>query len=167
MNSRNFKYGSIVLIVALSTSGVTAAPPRFIDHSVLVASEYPCAWPEGWPLFQILHYRKIGSLSPYNIDILGLDPNTGTQMDTPPHSIPLEGSGLPYEGPAGVLFTEKIPAWQFGYTTQNRRFVMRGARHVAPDFHCHQWPFVNHCHETQSNGSDPSAWLCNTRCQQL
>lgn len=127
MNFCRFKYeGLLPWILCVSIFAAVAAPvgdaeaapggqaPRFIDHSVLVASDYPCAWPESWPLFQILHYRKIGFLSPYNIDILGLDPNTGTQMDTPPHSIPLEGSGLPYEGPAGVLFTEKIPAWQFG-----------------------------------------------------
>ena len=86
---------------------------RFVDLSLLVASDYPCTWPQAWPLFQLNHHRVIGPLSAYNVDTLSLDPNTGTQMDTPPHSIPPPGSGLPYEAPSGVLFTEKIPAWQF------------------------------------------------------
>lgn len=87
---------------------------RFVDLSLLVANDHPCTWPGGWPLFQMNHYRRIGFLSAYNIDILTLDPNTGTQMDTPPHSIPKPGSNLPYAGSAGHLFTENIPAWQFG-----------------------------------------------------
>lgn len=91
-----------------------AGSSRFVDLSLLVAPEYPCTWPAGWPLFQINHHRRIGPLSPYAIDILTLDPNTGTQMDTPPHSIPHPASGLEFAGPVGTLFTEKIPAWQFG-----------------------------------------------------
>ncbi len=100
-------------LVLWETSRAHAEGSRFVDLSLLIATEYPCTWPGGWPPFQLNHHRTIGRLSPYNVDILSLDGNTGTQMDTPPHSIPKPGSGLEYEGAAGELFTESIPAWQF------------------------------------------------------
>jgi kynurenine formamidase len=85
-----------------------------IDLSLLVAVDLPCTWPtSGWPLFHIDHYRRIGPHSPYNSDILMIDGNTGTQLDFPPHSIPLPDSGLPKAGPLGTQFSDKIPAWQF------------------------------------------------------
>jgi hypothetical protein len=65
-------------------------------------------------LFHINHYRRIGPLSAYNIDILSIDGNTGTQLDFPPHSVALPDSGLPSAGPFGKLFGDKVPAWQFG-----------------------------------------------------
>jgi kynurenine formamidase len=86
---------------------------RIVDLSLLVAAEYPCTWPAGFPLFQINHYLKIGPLSAYNSDILAIDGNTGTQLDAPPHSIPRPGIDSPLAGPAGAIYTEKIPAWQF------------------------------------------------------
>ena len=89
------------------------AKPQFVDLSLLVAPDLPCTWPAGFPLFQINHYCRIGPLSAYNSDILTIDPNTGTQLDAPPHSIPLPGSNLPNAGPFGKLFTDKVPAWQF------------------------------------------------------
>jgi kynurenine formamidase len=104
----------VYLLAALSTI-VTAAEPRFIDLSLIVAPEYPCTWPgPDWPMFQINHYLKIGPLSPYNSDIVVIDLNTGTQLDAPPHSIPRPSTKLPNAGPPGDMFTEKIPAWQFG-----------------------------------------------------
>jgi len=86
---------------------------RIVDLSLLVAAEYPCTWPAGFPLFQINPYIKIGPLSAYNSDILAIDGNTGTQLDAPPHSIPRPGIDSPLAGPAGSMYTEKIPAWQF------------------------------------------------------
>ena len=86
----------------------------FVDLSLPVASDYPATWPTGMPIFQINHYLRIGPSSPYNSDILVIDPNTGTQLDVPPHSIPEPGSGLPNEGPLGLAYTDTIPAWQFG-----------------------------------------------------
>src|SRR5262245_317685 len=81
----------------------------------MVSSEYPCTWPAvNWPLFQISHYKKLGMMSAYNSDILTIDGNTGTQLDFPPHSIPLPDSGLPNAGPFGKAFSDKIAAWQFG-----------------------------------------------------
>ena len=35
----------------------------------------------------MMHERTIGSDSPYNIDVLLIDGNTGTQLDVPPHSV--------------------------------------------------------------------------------
>src|SRR6185436_6396588 len=87
--------------------------PRFIDLSLLVAPEYPVTWPAGWPFFQINPYLRIGPLSTYNSEILTIDGNTGTQVDFPPHSIPAPGSNLPNAGPLGLVFGEKVPAWQF------------------------------------------------------
>jgi kynurenine formamidase len=90
------------------------ADARFVDLSLLVAPNMPCTWPVAFPLFQINHAERIGPRSAYNSDILAIDGNTGTQLDFPPHSIPLPDSKLPNAGPAGKLFSEKIPAWQFG-----------------------------------------------------
>src|SRR5438093_12672897 len=65
-------------------------------------------------MFQINNYRRIGPTSAYNSDILCIDGNTGTQLDFPPHSIPLPDSKLPNAGRFGSMFSEKVPAWQFG-----------------------------------------------------
>ena len=102
----------VLLGLASQTSPATADKP--IDLSLLVAEDHPCTWPSGFPMFQLKHYRQIGALTPYNIDVLTIDGNTGTQIDVPPHSIPRPGSGLENAGPLGSVFTEKIPAWQFG-----------------------------------------------------
>ena len=57
-----------------------------------VAPEYPCTWPaHPFPRFQITHQRTIGPDSAYNIDVLLIDGNTGTQLDVPPHSVPRPG----------------------------------------------------------------------------
>jgi len=88
--------------------------PQLIDLSLLVAPELPGPWPAGWPAYQINHYERIGPLSPYNSDILVIDGNNGTQLDVPPHSIPLPESNLPNAGILGRLFTDKVAAWQFG-----------------------------------------------------
>ncbi|MBL9125476.1 MAG: cyclase family protein [Planctomycetaceae bacterium] len=92
----------------------SASPPTFVDLSLLVAQEYPANWPApGFAPFHLNHDRRIGPQSAYNTDILAIDGNTGTQLDVPPHSIPHPDSKLPNAGPAGLLYTHKIPAWQF------------------------------------------------------
>lgn len=106
------------LLAAVSgPAGASAAdappPPRFVDLSLLVAPGYPCNWPT-WPRFRINADARIGPLSPYNVDSIVIDGNTGTQLDVPPHSVTPPGSGLPNAGPFGRSFTETIPAWQFG-----------------------------------------------------
>jgi kynurenine formamidase len=93
---------------------VEAAEPQFIDLSLMVAPDLPGPWPAGWPAFQINHYERIGKLSPYNSDLLVIDGNNGTQLDVPPHSIPLPESNLPNAGILGRMFTDKVAAWQFG-----------------------------------------------------
>lgn len=84
-----------------------------IDLSLIVAADYPVTWPSGFPFFQLNHHRRIGPSSPYNIDIVTIDPNTGTQMDVPPHSVSLPDSGLPTAGAYGTMFSDKAPVWQF------------------------------------------------------
>ena len=86
---------------------------KFIDLSLLVDADYPCTWPDKFPLFQMRQYKRIGPASAYNSDLLAIDGNTGTQIDVPPHSIPQLKTKLPNAGLLGDRFTDKIAAWQF------------------------------------------------------
>lgn len=56
----------------------------------------------------------VGPDSPYNVDVLLIDGNTGTQMDVPPHSVARPDLKREKSGPLGLAFTDKIEAWQFG-----------------------------------------------------
>ena len=88
---------------------------KFVDHSLLVAPEFPCTWPaHPFPRFQINHQRVIGPESAYNIDTLIIDGNTGTQLDVPPHSVARPDLKREKSGPFGLSYTDKIEAWQFG-----------------------------------------------------
>lgn len=92
-----------------------ADEPRFLDHSLLIASEYPCTWPSyPFPRFQISHQRTIGPDSAYNVDVLLIDGNTGTQLDVPPHSVARPELNREKSGPLGLAYTDQIAAWQFG-----------------------------------------------------
>ncbi|HTI50711.1 MAG TPA: cyclase family protein, partial [Planctomycetaceae bacterium] len=115
------RFVPLTLIAVALTTAVSAADnppsttePKFVDLSLLVAPEMPGPWPAGWPAYQFNPYERIGPLSPYNSDILVIDGNNGTQLDVPPHSIPLPESNLPNAGLLGRMFTDKVPAWQFG-----------------------------------------------------
>lgn len=88
---------------------------RFVDHSLLIAPEYPCTWPTApFPRFQITRQRTIGAASPYNVDVLLIDGNTGTQLDVPPHSVARPDLKREKSGPLGLAYTDKIEPWQFG-----------------------------------------------------
>ncbi len=88
---------------------------KFIDHSLLVAPEFPCTWPAyPFPRFQLIRQRTIGPDSAYNIDALLIDGNTGTQLDVPPHSVARPELKREKSGPLGLAYTDKIEAWQFG-----------------------------------------------------
>jgi kynurenine formamidase len=88
--------------------------PRFIDHSLLIAPEFPCTWPANpFPRFQITHQRTIGPDSLYNIDVLLIDGNTGTQLDVPPHSVARPDLKREKSGPLGLAYTDVIEPWQF------------------------------------------------------
>jgi kynurenine formamidase len=88
---------------------------RFIDHSLLIAPEYPCTWPSyPFPRFQLTHERVIGPDSAYNIDVLLIDGNTGTQLDVPPHSVARPELNREKSGPLGLAYTDRIEPWQFG-----------------------------------------------------
>src|SRR5229473_2479792 len=84
-----------VVAQAADKPAASSAGPRFFYLSLMVAPELPGPWPAGWPAFQINHYERIGPLSPYNSDFLLIDGNNGTQLDVPPHSIPLPETNLP------------------------------------------------------------------------
>ncbi len=80
----------------------------------MIAEDLPCTWPSAaFPPFQINHIKTIGPDSPYNIDVLTIDGNTGTQLDVPPHSVARPELNFPNSGPFGNAFTETIEAWQF------------------------------------------------------
>lgn len=100
------------LIVAQEASD---AKTRFVDCSLLVATEYPATWPtHPFPRFQLIHQQGIGPNSPYNIDVLLIDGNTGTQLDVPPHSVVRPDLKREKSGPFGLSYTDRIEAWQFG-----------------------------------------------------
>ena len=105
-------------VMLVGGSPIQAQQPQadaadFVDLSLLVAPEYPCTWPTGFPRFRIRHYIQIGGSSVYNSDLLQIDGNTSTQLDVPSHSIPRPGTNLPNEGPLGTQFTDSVPAWRF------------------------------------------------------
>ncbi len=122
------KLATLLIILTLAfespQSGVTAEPgtppaaakvSKFVDNSLLIAPEYPCTWPSApFPRFQIMHQSTIGPDSAYNIDVLLIDGNTGTQLDVPPHSVARPDLKREKSGPLGLAFTDKIEAWQFG-----------------------------------------------------
>jgi kynurenine formamidase len=87
---------------------------QIVDHSLLVAPEYPCTWPAApFPRFHLIPQRTIGADSPYNVDVLLIDGNTGTQLDVPPHSVARPDLNREKSGPLGLAFTDKIEPWQF------------------------------------------------------
>ncbi|MFM8272949.1 MAG: cyclase family protein, partial [Gemmata sp.] len=106
----------VAVVVAFGNSGDAAGgEPRFVDHSLLVAPEYPCTWPSHpFPRFALTHQRKIGPESAYNVDVLLIDGNTGTQLDVPPHSVARPDLKRDKSGPLGLAYTDKIGPWQFG-----------------------------------------------------
>jgi kynurenine formamidase len=106
-----------LVVVAIATSAAAQPPAasKYIDHSLLVAPNLPCTWPTApFPRFQISHQRVIGPDSPYNIDVLLIDGNTGTQLDVPPHSVARPDLKREKSGPLGLAYTDKIEPWQFG-----------------------------------------------------
>jgi len=119
---RHFSLACVFLVAAVmagplmaQTTRVDPTSTRFVDHSLLIAPEYPCTWPSSpFPRFQLIHQRTIGAESAYNIDILLIDGNTGTQLDVPPHSVARPDLKREKSGPLGLAYTDKIEAWQFG-----------------------------------------------------
>ncbi len=103
--------GSSCPLLAQSRDATT----KFVDHSLLIAPDLPCTWPSApFPRFQLTHQRTIGPDSAYNIDVLLIDGNTGTQLDVPPHSVARPDLNREKSGPLGLAYTDKIEAWQFG-----------------------------------------------------
>jgi kynurenine formamidase len=95
--------------------GESAEPPRFHDHSLLIAPDYPCTWPSHpFPRFALIRTRTIGAESAYHVDTLLIDGNTGTQLDVPPHSVARPELKREKSGPLGLAYTDKIEPWQFG-----------------------------------------------------
>jgi kynurenine formamidase len=86
---------------------------KFLDLSLLVSTAYPSTWPT-FPRVVLDPAERIGPTSPYNSETLAFDGNTGTQLDVPPHSVTPPNSGLANAGEAGLITTDKVPAWQFG-----------------------------------------------------
>ncbi|MEX2188497.1 MAG: cyclase family protein [Pirellulales bacterium] len=132
---------AIILLLAPSITSAAedsedSAAPRFVDHSLLVAPEYPCTWPSyPFPRFQITHQRTIGPSSAYNVDVLLIDGNTGTQLDVPPHSVARPELKREKSGPLGLAYTDKIEPWQFGgeaCVVDVRDLLDRAAKGTSP-----------------------------------
>ncbi len=110
-------YSAFILFLLPTISAFAQKPTetRFIDNSLLVSPEYPCTWPSyPFPRFQITHQRTIGAESAYNVDVILIDGNTGTQLDVPPHSVARPDLKREKSGPFGLAYTDNIEAWQFG-----------------------------------------------------
>lgn len=104
-----------LLATGASVSRIEAQETRFLDHSLLIAPEYPCTWPAyPFPRFAIVHQRQPGPDGPYHVDALLIDGNTGTQLDVPPHSVARPELNREKSGPLGLAYTDKIEPWQFG-----------------------------------------------------
>ena len=104
--------------VSLSAAEPTtrpSEPSQVVDLSLLIAPEFPCTWPTApFPRFQLMHQRTIGPESMYNVDVLLIDGNTGTQLDVPPHSVARPDLNREKSGPLGLAYTDRIEPWQFG-----------------------------------------------------
>ncbi len=117
---KNFYFGLLLGATCFFGTNLVAqekgdATTRFVDCSLLVAPEYPASWPaHPFPRFQLIHEQVVGPNSPYNIDVLLIDGNTGTQLDVPPHSVVRPELNREKSGPFGLAYTDKIEAWQFG-----------------------------------------------------
>src|SRR5262245_46267076 len=99
------------LTVAVSAPGDST---QILDLSLPVAMDLPATWPSNqWPLFQLSPSLTIDKDSAYTSEIITIDGNTGTQLDTPPHSVAAPSTRLPNAHPSGEMFMEKVPAWQF------------------------------------------------------
>lgn len=126
-------FGLNAAVFAQAPSG---EPSRFIDHSLLIAPEYPCTWPSyPFPRFAIIPQRTIGPESAYNIDTLLIDGNTGTQLDVPPHSVARPELKREKSGPLGLAYTDKIEPWQFGgeaCVVDVRDLLDQAAKGVSP-----------------------------------
>ncbi|MFO0900481.1 MAG: cyclase family protein [Pirellulales bacterium] len=131
----------IAALLVACTSGAFAAETKdgattFVDHSLLVAPELPCTWPAApFPRFQLTHQRVIGPDSAYNLDVLLIDGNTGTQMDVPPHSVARPDLKREKSGPLGLAYTDKIEPWQFGgeaCVVDVRDLLDQAAKGVSP-----------------------------------
>ena len=71
LSASYWNWSLLVAVIFVLSHGVNSwsEEPRFIDHSLLIAPEYPCTWPSHpFPRFAIVHQRKIGPESAYNID---------------------------------------------------------------------------------------------------
>lgn len=125
-----------VLITVDAPLAIGQEPTKFIDHSLLVDPAYPCTWPAPpFPRFQLIHERRLGPDSAYNVDVLLIDGNTGTQMDVPPHSVARPDLKREKSGPLGLAYTDRIEAWQFGgeaCVVDTRELLDRGAKGVSP-----------------------------------
>jgi kynurenine formamidase len=137
-SASHWSWSVLVAVVFVSSHGVNAwsAEPRFIDHSLLIAPEYPCTWPSHpFPRFAIVHQRKIGPESAYNSDSILIDGNTGTQLDVPPHSVARPELKREKSGPLGLAYTDKIEPWQFGgeaCVIDVRDLLDKAAKGVSP-----------------------------------
>ena len=65
---RTFLGGLLILAAVVQTAAQNGQAQRgttkFVDHSLLVAPEYPCTWPAyPFPRFQITHQRTIFAMT--------------------------------------------------------------------------------------------------------
>jgi kynurenine formamidase len=87
-----------------------------VDLSLTLDERYPVSWPGATPFQHHLANTMDSRIAdaptgggPYVTHTLMLDEHTGTHFDAPSHFIPPPGSGLPHEGPAGLVTGDVVP----------------------------------------------------------
>lgn len=84
-----------------------------IDLTVPVAEDVPSWYSYGQPFLKVLLNWFDGIRGNMRSYVYTMEEHTGTHCDAPSHTIPDEGSGLPWAGPAGAISLEKIPVSMF------------------------------------------------------
>ncbi len=135
----------LTLVVLIHLTTMTAAaqytvvgPEDVVDLSPVISGRHYQYWPGGQVHHQplVVPYIVHGD-RPWASDLLILDENTATQMDTPAHMMPPQHSGLPNAHYWGELTVEKVPAWQLVgevYKIDGRSMLDESPPGVSPLF---------------------------------
>ncbi len=156
----------IVLIqLTTLTAGAQYAPVGsgdVIDLSPVISGKHYQYWPGGQVHHQplVVPYIVHGD-RPWASDLIILDENTATQMDTPAHMMPPQHSGLPNAHYWGELTVEKVPAWQLVgevFKIDGRSMLDRAPPGVSPLFTMDQVKAAEASHRPMEPGDAVLYW---------
>lgn len=84
-----------------------------IDLTVPIAENVPSWYSYGQPFLKVLLNWFDGIRGHMRSFVYTIEEHTGTHCDAPIHTIPDEGSGFPWAGPAGSMSVDKVPVSMF------------------------------------------------------